>query len=306
MHIEQLDLNLLRVFDAVYRTGSVSRAAELLHSTQPATSQGLARLRTLLSDPLFERAAGGVRPSPRAHRLAPAVRSALETLEQALSEGDTFQPATSLRRFRLHMSDIGAGRFLPRLMALVRQAGPGLGVDVEYVAPGELDVAMELGRIDFAFGFLPQLKGMQRMLLLVDHYVVVVRRSHPITRLQEPEAILEGMRHLDFAAVRTHADTLRILHTLQLADRLRLTVEHFSVMPGIVRETDLAAIIPYAIAIDFDQSDFAVLDPDLPGARYEVHLHWNRRFEQDPGHRWFRDLVSTMFANRVGAPARRR
>ncbi len=44
MNIKDLDLNLLRVFDAVYRTGKVSRAAEVLALTQPAVSQGLTRL----------------------------------------------------------------------------------------------------------------------------------------------------------------------------------------------------------------------------------------------------------------------
>ncbi len=301
MHIEQLDLNLLRIFDAVYNTRSVSRAAERLNVTQPATSQGLARLRVLLADPLFERVAGGVRPSQRAERLAPVVRAALEMLEQALAEGDSFQPATSLRRFRLHMSDIGAGRFLPRLMAHMRKTAPGLRVDAEYAQPSELEVAMEVGRIDFAFGFLPQLKGMQKALLLVDRYVVVVCRSHPIARLSQSAALQAAMRNLDFVAVRTHADTVRILHNLQLADRLRLTVEHFSVIPAIVRETDLAAIIPYEIAIEFDQAEFAIVDPVLPSAGYEVHLHWNRRFEHEPGNRWFRDMVASVFASR-GTP----
>ena len=86
MHIKDIDLNLLRVFDAVYRTRNVSRAAETLDLTQPAVSQGLTRLRLLVKDPLFIRASGGVQPSPRADRLAPAVRTALGTLEQALSE----------------------------------------------------------------------------------------------------------------------------------------------------------------------------------------------------------------------------
>ena len=38
MHIKDIDLNLLRLFDAVYRTRNVSRAAELLDLTQPAAS----------------------------------------------------------------------------------------------------------------------------------------------------------------------------------------------------------------------------------------------------------------------------
>ena len=71
MHINEIDLNLLRLFDAVYRHGSVSRAAEAMQLTQPAASQGLTRLRGLLHDPLFTRAPGGVRPTPRAASRSP-------------------------------------------------------------------------------------------------------------------------------------------------------------------------------------------------------------------------------------------
>src|SRR5215218_8276001 len=76
MHIRDIDLNLLRLFDAVYRTRNVSRAAELLDLTQPAASQGLSRLRTLIQDPLFMRSAGGMQPTPKAQRLAEPVRQA--------------------------------------------------------------------------------------------------------------------------------------------------------------------------------------------------------------------------------------
>ena len=97
MHIKDLDLNLLRLFDAVYRTRNVSRAAELLDLTQPAASQGLTRLRGLLNDPLFMRAGGGVQPTPRADRLADAVRLALAAIEQALAESAEFEPLQSRR-----------------------------------------------------------------------------------------------------------------------------------------------------------------------------------------------------------------
>ena len=70
MDISGLDLNLLRVFDAVYRHASVSRAADELGLSQPAASQSITRLRLLLGDPLFERVHGGVRATPRAERLA--------------------------------------------------------------------------------------------------------------------------------------------------------------------------------------------------------------------------------------------
>ena len=129
MHIKDIDLNLLRLFDAVYRMRNVSRAAELLDLTQPAASQGLTRLRTLLQDPLFMRSAGGVQPTPKAQRLAEPVRQALATLEQALGEVAGFDPAHSTRTFHIHMSDIGESRFLPELMVRLRESAPGVRVE---------------------------------------------------------------------------------------------------------------------------------------------------------------------------------
>ena len=61
MHINEIDLNLLRVFEAVYRVRNVSRAAETLGLTQPAVSHALT---------LFVRAGGGVQPTAKASQLA--------------------------------------------------------------------------------------------------------------------------------------------------------------------------------------------------------------------------------------------
>src|SRR5258706_5460145 len=90
MHIGKLDLNLLRVFDAVYRTRSVSRASAELGLSQPATSQAISRLRVVLKDALFVRVKGGVEPTPKAQRLAEAVRVAISNLEGALLEAEEF------------------------------------------------------------------------------------------------------------------------------------------------------------------------------------------------------------------------
>src|SRR5512146_2053120 len=107
MNAGALDLNLLRTFQAVHASGNVTRAAERLGVSQPTVSHALRQLRLRLHDPLFVRAAGGMVPTPRAARLAAAVDRALDTLEGALRESDTYDPARSTRTFRLHMSDIG-------------------------------------------------------------------------------------------------------------------------------------------------------------------------------------------------------
>jgi DNA-binding transcriptional LysR family regulator len=295
MHLKDIDLNLLRLFDAVYRTRNVSRAADLLDLTQPAASQGLSRLRTLMQDPLFMRSAGGVQPTPKAQRLAEPVRQALATLEQALGEAAGFDPAQSGRTFHIHMSDIGEARFLPELMQVLRERAPGVRVQTRPVPRDQVMEALDAGRIDFAFGFLPMVKESQRVRLLEDRYVVLLREGHPFTRKRRSgAALLQALCELEFVAVRSHAETLRIVQQMALEDRLRLVTEHFLVLPSIVKATDLAAIMPRNIARGFE-GGYAVVEPAFPQRDFIVSLHWSKRFEADPGNRWLRGQIEQLF-----------
>ena len=295
MQLKDIDLNLLRLFDAVYRTRNVSRAAELLDLTQPAASQGLSRLRTLIHDPLFMRTAGGVQPTPKAQRLAGPVREALATLEQALGETAGFDPAQSTRSFHIHMSDIGESRFLPELMVALRERAPGVRMETRPVPREEIPAALDEGRIDFAFGFLPGAKETQRLRLLDDRYVVLLRAGHPFTRKRRTgAALLAALRELEFVAVRSHADTLRIVQQSQLQDRLRLVTEHFLVLPSIVMATDLAAVMPRNIARGFE-GGYAIVEPAFPQREFTVSLHWSKRFDADPGNRWLRGVIEETF-----------
>ena len=301
VHIDTVDLNLLRLFDAVYRARNVSRAAEALGLTQPAASHGLTRLRLLLGDALFTRTPGGVAPTPRADRLAVAVQAALATLERALHEPDRFEPQVSRKTFRIHMSDIGEGRFLPALMARLRELSPGVRVETMPLAPGDIAAGLDSGKVDFAFGFLPGVKDTQRAQLLKDRYIVLLRQDHPFVRHRRSgQALLEALQELDYVAVRTHAETLRILQLLNLEDRLRLTTEHFMVLPAIVRATDLAVVMPRNIARGFAQEGgYAIVEPPFPLRDFTVSLHWSKRFEADPGNRWLRQVITELFSERA-------
>ncbi len=298
MHMETMDLNLLRLFDAVYRARNVSRAAEMLGLTQPAASHGLGRLRLLLKDALFTRAPGGVAPTPRAERLAAAVQAALSTLDEALAEPDRFEPRASRKAFRIHMSDIGEGRFLPALMARLGELAPGVRLETLPLAPGEIAPALDSGRIDFAFGFLPQVRDTQRRHLLKDRYIVLLRKGHPFARgRRTSQALIEALQSLEYVAVRTHAETLRILQLLNLEERVRLTTEHFMVLPAIVRATDLAVVMPRNIARGFaEEGGYAIVEPAFPLRDFTVSLHWSKRFEADPANRWLRQVITELFS----------
>ena len=299
MDIKALDLNLLRVFDAIWRTRNVSRAAEELGLSQPATSQGLARLRRHLDDALFARTAGGVTPTPRAEQLAIAVQAALGTLEQALSAAERFDPLHTRRVFRLHLSDIGEARFLPALTRMLRAEAPGARVESSPWPVDQIAAALDARRIDAAIGYLRGLDATPSTPLITDRYVVLLRRGHPAARLwrrRQRPPVTDVLNTLDFAAVRSHADTLRILELLGLNERVRLTVANFLSLPMTVKSTDLAVLMPHTVARGIEPAgDFDIIAPEFPLRDFTVSLHWSPRFEHDAAQRWFRSRVVALF-----------
>lgn len=292
MHVGELDLNLLHVFAAVHATRSVSRAAERLNLSQPAVSHALARLRAALHDPLFTRAGGGVRPTPRAERLAVQVGAALQLLDGALAEADRFEAAQSQRRFVVHMSDIGADEFLPLLMADLGRRAPGVRVQALQLAPEAIGPALEQGRLDLAFGYLPALRGTESAPLLQERYVVLLRRGHPLATALKDRAALN---RLDYVLVASHAEPARALALLGLEPRIRLTLPHFTVAAAILATTDLAAIMPLRPALRFAAlHGLQVVEPDLGLPPFTVAMHWTWRQAHDAGHRWLRERALAM------------
>jgi len=297
MNINDVDLNLLRLFDAVYRLRSISRAADAVRLSQPAASQALTRLRLVLGDALFVRASGGVRPTPRAERLAGVVQAALGSIEEALNEGERFDPKQSRMTLKLHLSDIGEARLLPHLMASLHREAPGVRVQTYPLPHGEIPAALDSGTLDFAMGFLPSVRGTQKMELLHDRYAVLLRAGHPmIASGKNRRRSLHDLKQLEYVAVRSHSETLRILQQLDLEDRVKLTSAHFLALPAIVKETDLGVVMPHDIARGFVAADgYAVLEVRLPQSEFTVSVHWSKRFHSDPANRWMRELMIRLF-----------
>jgi DNA-binding transcriptional LysR family regulator len=295
MDHNDIDLNLLRVFRQVHLLRNVRRAAERLGLSQPAVSQSIARLRLVLKDALFVRAPGGVAPTAKADHFARYVEAALKTIDTGLDETDRFDPARTQRRFVMHMSDLGEGEFLPRLMKHLRLAAPGVRLASEQLAPEQILPALEQGRIDLAVGHLPQLAGVHHQALLNDRYVIVTRQGHPVVRARAKSP--PALDALDYILVQGHTDPARALIRLGLEGRICLTIPHFQVLPEILADTDLAAIVPFVPASRFAQR-YALQVTPLGAALPPLHigLHWIWRVHDDPGHRWLRESFAGLFA----------
>jgi DNA-binding transcriptional LysR family regulator len=223
------------------------------------------------------------------------VRQALAILDLALVKGERFDPARTRRTFRLHMSDIGETVFLPQLMRALAEAAPHSRLETFQLDDREQLAAIENGRIDLALGYLPALASVEKKVLVHERYVVLARAGHPLARRPATAATLGA---LDYALVRSHSATARALTELGLIDRVRLTLPHFLVLPRILAETDLAVLVPSNLAQVFlQQAQFVVWRPRaLPP--FDVSVHWYWRYEGDPGNRWLRELIASLFAQR--------
>src|ERR1700744_6213804 len=129
VNFSSLDLNLLRVFDAIHTTRSVTIASSTLHLTQPAVSKQLNRLREIFDDPLFVRTVEGMAPTVRAEALAGPVHRALIDVRAAFDTQVGFDPSASDRTFRIFMNDARQMVLLPHLLAALRTEAPKVNVE---------------------------------------------------------------------------------------------------------------------------------------------------------------------------------
>jgi DNA-binding transcriptional LysR family regulator len=299
MNVMDLDLNLLRVLDAVLRERSVTVAAARLGLTQPAVSNALARLRAAFGDALFVRTPSGMAPTPFARDLDAPVRQALALIESALAHGGGFDPATSTRAFRFYMSDLGEISFLPALVEHARRLAPGVYLEALGLPLEAIDEGLAGGALDIAVGFLPGLAApVRRRRLFSDPYVCLMRSDHPrIGARLTRKLFLEASHALVSSTGSGHRVIEEALERHGLTRRIALRVPHFTVVPMVLARTDLLLTLPSQVARVYEaDGHFKSLPVPLPIPPAEVAVHWHERFERDPGNRWLRELMIELFA----------
>ena len=295
MNVRDVDLNLLRVFDAVLRERGVTPAAAGLGLTQPAVSNALSRLRGLFGDPLFVRTPSGMDATPFARELAEPVRQALALLESALAHGPGFDPPSATRAFRFYMSDLGQIEFLPPLIERVQQHAPGVRLEAVALDVEDIAGALAAGALDLAVGFLPGLgPPVRRQALFRDPYLCLMRADHPIASLTKKKFAEASHALVSYRG--GHRVIEEALERAGLARKIALRVPHFTVVPMVLERTDLILTLPARVARVFERrGKLKSLPPPVPIPPAEVAVHWHERFETDPGNRWLREQIVDLF-----------
>jgi DNA-binding transcriptional LysR family regulator len=292
----EIDFKLLRLLDALYATRSVTRTAEQIALSQPTVSIGLARLRKMLSDPLFVRTSEGMQPTPRTEDLMPAVRQVLCGMSQLISSANQFDVATSERRFRIFMTDASHITLMPKLFAHVHALAPGIRLEAATLGP-QMASELQSGDADLALGLIPGLEaGFYQQALFDQDWICLANPMHP--RLGAKFTLKNYVSEAHVGIVSGTGATL-LDNALKRAGQQRqvqLALPGFLGLPAILQGSDLIATLPRHIGETLAlAAGLRVLPCPLPIDGFTVKQYWHTRFHHDPANRWLRDVCSTLF-----------
>jgi DNA-binding transcriptional LysR family regulator len=307
-----LDLNLLRVFDAVMEERSVLRASQKVCLSQSAVSHSLARLREMLDDELFIRTTAGMQPTARATAMAGMVRDALKSLEAAI-ELPRFEPATSTRKFTIAANDFTTMVLAPRLLHVLKAEAPHVDVAIKPVTRIDLAEQIDLGRIDAAIGTFQAAPSRFKSGFLFEYDDVLIthasQRLGPVTAEAlseipiivvsfggEQEGAIEGFISERGLARRSEmydrASFERAMSAAKQPPRIAISLPHFLALPAFLDGSGMAAIVPRPLGDAFARTD-AISIHELPYAttRLEVRTLWHERHEGDAAQDWLHEVM---------------
>lgn len=247
--LRRLDLNLLPVFDAVYRHRSVRLAAVELSMSTSALSHALTRLRDFLQDPLFFREGHKMCPSVYAQQLAPHIAASLAALNHTLSPVQPFEPLTSQETFRIAVTDYTAWCVFPGLISELQKTAPGIAFELCHLPNNPALNELLAGEIDLALSFSEPDEvshpDLDEIALFSDEFVVI---SHARRRSLTLEDYLAA-GHLVVTPWNEKKGLLDS-HLARLGLTRRIVIKTPSMLgsPFIVAESELLMAIPSFVA----------------------------------------------------------
>lgn len=295
VQLQQMDMNLFLVLEAIYNERNLTRAAEQLHITQPAVSNALARLRRTLDDPLFIRGPAGMTPTPLTDNIMPRVQQALTLLGGSLNEQRQFKPAEATKTLRVSMNDMAETLLLPRLLERLQREAPGITVESYYVPRDQLAKELAANTLDFGLDIpLATATQLNQQRLINDRYLCMLRADHHLCG-QASLTMDQYLRldHIHVSSRRSGPGLVDIaLNKLGRRRSIKLRVQHYRVAPLVVLRTDLALTVPASLANQYPARLFE-LPFQIP--QMDWHLLWHRNQHDDPAHRWLRSQLLDLF-----------
>ncbi|MDG4883078.1 LysR family transcriptional regulator [Mesorhizobium sp. WSM4884] len=301
MNLNALDLNLVRVLDALLREKSVTRAGEQIGLSQPAVSAALNRLRHALNDQLFVRRGNDMVPTPRAESLAGPVRAALREIERAFQPAKDFDPARLERTFTFMGADFFSMLLMPPFAARIAAMAPAVSLRFLDSARGDVSKLLQEDEIDAA---------LERPLEVADwvsstplfHSPFVIIAAKDNAAVGQAGIADGGVLPMDLFCDLPHVlrsidgsmsgSTDEALDRIGRKRRVSLALPHFQAVVLAVASGNYIAAVPRQFAVSAARSlPIMLYEPPLGIAVPEVRMYWHARHDDEPPHRWIREQI---------------
>ena len=294
MNLASLDLNLLVALDALLRQRSVTRAAEQMGLSQPAVSAQLGRLRRHFHDELLTRVGNSYRLTPLAVQLAERVRVALTSAERVFAAESDFDPASSTREFSFLVSDYGIAVLGHAVAGLLAAEAPGARLRLTANTPQLVDAAEQvLANTDLLLlphGFVD---GLSHRDLYTDEWVCLVAAGNDEVGESLTPRQLETMPWVvTYHGPTASTPAARQMRMLGIEPHVQVVTETFLTVPGLVAGTNRVALLQRRLAdrVPAELGVRALPCPFEVGPLLEA-MWWHPMYDEDPEHRYLRDLV---------------
>lgn len=295
MDIRAVDLNLLPVLDALLRHRSATLAARELDMSQSALSTALGRLRMLLGDELFVRTGRGLSPTARASSLAEPVAEIVERVRDRILQSTSFDPRGAKREFRIAHSDVGAYVMWPRIVRAVRAHAPGVKMVLRTPRQDDIAAGLAEGHVDLAIGSFPRLpESLFQQRLFDRKNVGLVSRGHRLIGRKltvrefasAPQVVVRGP-----SGIQERIDEILAGQGLRREDTIELP--SYLMIPPLLDAGAFLAVLPGQLAEAFARhGHFVSLKLPITLPPSTIRMHWHRRFNEDAGNKWLRQLVA--------------
>jgi len=297
MEFPKFNTELLLFFKTLMETGSLTKTAEQLGTSQASASRQLAHLRQLFEDELFIRMHYGMKPTERAQALFPQVVSMLFGLEQLLQPAE-FDPKNLSGLIRIAAADNGVFVILSKVINEVIQKSPHLCIEVVQINE-MLFNQIENGSLDMAIysdSVLPA--DFHQADLFQESMSFVVHKSHPLAyyaKVGRIPLIQEVDKYRRVVISVRGGKTGHVVTATPFDETHQLNVvwvPYFNSIPSLLRESELTAVIPTRLARYFVKTASLVIVPSPnPPKTYNVRLIWHHRVHNNVTNRWIRNQI---------------
>ncbi len=286
---DRLDLNLLKVFEAVYREQNLTRAANLLSLSPSAVSHALRRLRAHLNDPLFVKEGRIMRPTPVCARMAPDLLDEIDRLRALLQSWGKFDPAQSKIVFTIGMPDAMEIVFFPEFVEKIRQLAPNVRIISARYDRNEMVASLSGHTLDICVDIaLPTSKQLRHHPLTADDWCIV-SKTHTI----QTAADYLAQEHIAVSA-RTVGTVLEdsALEQRGIFRDVRVRCQNYLSALAIVERSDRILTMPKRLAQSMIQSrPLKIQDVPFSMPPIELNLYWHSDNEADSANKWLREIV---------------